>query len=396
MPLTIAYRPVLLPDTDPASDVAAPFRATLPRRAQSLHARLARPQRFRAAGLAVAALAVAGFGPLGWDGALIEPATARAPASGLQPFETPGENFPGSAFYYLAPDSGVIDAAARATASTAPAAARPLDWALGDAIARPTFLAGTAQDRLRALQCLTTAIYYEAATEPDAGQRAVAQVVLNRVAHPAWPNSVCGVVYQGSERPGCQFSFACDGSLARSPARMWWLRARDVAEAALAGQVYAPAGLATHYHTSAVNPGWASRLGFIGTIGAHRFYRNLGIGGLASAFSDRYFGGEPVPAPRPRALTPLTPESDPLVLAEAYAGARADAIRHSGRSGAGLSGAGLSGAGLSGAGHPGGTKAAPVPVMAAPTSTASDSLPDASGIRPEYRNSGRWIAQPKG
>ncbi len=398
MPLTIAYRPVPLPElafvADPrasATNPSAPFRTTLPRRAPSLRARLAQPQRLRAAGLAAVVLAAAGFGPLGWDGALIEPATARAPGTTLAPFETPGENFPGSAFYYLAPDSGVVDAAARGQPDRAAfPAARPLDWALGPsefgAIARPTYLAGTAQDRLRALQCLTTAIYYEAATEPDAGQRAVAQVVLNRVAHPSWPNSVCGVVYQGSERPGCQFSFACDGSLARSPARMWWMRARDVAESALAGQVYAPAGLATHYHTSAVNPGWASRLGFIGMIGAHRFYRNLGVGGLASAFSDRYFGGEPVPAPRPWALTPLAPTSDPLVQAEAYVGARADAIRNSGGLGPGFSGPGISG----------GPNAVPVPVMAAPSPTVSDSLPDASGIRPEYRNSGRWIAQPKG
>ena len=387
MPLTIAYRPVLLPEpafvASPcasATDFSAPFRATLPRRAPSLRARLARPQRLRVAGLAAVVLVAAGFGPLDWDGALIEPATARAPGTTLAPFETPGENFPGSAFYYLAPDSGVVDAAAPSQPDRAVSpAARPLDWALGPsefgAIARPTYLAGTAQDRLRALQCLTTAIYYEAATEPEAGQRAVAQVVLNRVAHPSWPNSVCGVVYQGSERPGCQFSFACDGSMARTPARMWWLRARDVAEAALGGQVYAPAGLATHYHTSAVNPGWASRLGFIGTIGAHRFYRNLGVGGLASAFSDRYFGGEPIPAPRPRTLTPLNPTSDPLVLAEAYAGARADAIRT--------------------AGLPGSPATAPVPIIAAPSPTARDTLPDASGIRPEYRNSGRWIAQPK-
>ncbi len=374
MPLTIAYRPVILPDSRPSSDAAAPFRATLPRRAPSLRARLARPQRLRAAGLGAVALALAGFGPLGWDGALIEPATARAPASALQPFETPGDNFPGSAFYYLAPDSGVIVAASTNLGETAaPANARPLDWALGDAVARPTFLSGTSQDRLRALQCLTTAIYYEAATEPDAGQRAVAQVVLNRVAHPSWPNTVCGVVYQGSERPGCQFSFACDGSMARTPARMWWLRARDVAEAALGGQVYAPAGLATHYHTSAVNPGWASRLGFIGTIGAHRFYRNLGTGGLASAFSDRYFGDEPIPAPRPRMMAEsspiMSPANDPLVLAEAYVGPRPEAIR---------------------------TSPVSVAPIVAPSPAATDSLPEASGIRPEYRNSGRWIAQPKG
>jgi spore germination cell wall hydrolase CwlJ-like protein len=74
--------------------------------------------------------------------------------------------------------------------------------------------------------CLTAAIYYEAASEPDDGQRAVAQVVLNRVAHPAYPKTVCGVVYQGSERgTGCQFTFTCDGALARKPSRYFWDRA---------------------------------------------------------------------------------------------------------------------------------------------------------------------------
>src|ERR671914_1597842 len=73
-----------------------------------------------------------------------------------------------------------------------------------------------------ALECLTQAIYYEARNQSDDGQRAVAQVVLNRVRHPAYPDTVCGVVFQGSERrTGCQFSFTCDGSLARQPARMW-------------------------------------------------------------------------------------------------------------------------------------------------------------------------------
>ncbi|HUQ12812.1 MAG TPA: cell wall hydrolase, partial [Novosphingobium sp.] len=292
--------------------------------------------------------------------ALNEPATARASAPALQPFETPGENFPGSAFYYLAPDSGVV-AVATGQAPREPTA--PLDAMLGDSIARPTFLAGTAQDRLRALQCLTAAVYYEAATEPDAGQRAVAQVVLNRVAHPAWPNSVCGVVYQGSERPGCQFSFACDGSMARAPARIWWLRARDVAEAALAGEVYAPVGLATHYHTGAVHPAWADRLAPVGAIGAHLFYRPRGAGGAPGAFADAYRGGEPIPAPHPRAVTAFVPR-DPLaayVEARGYAASRPAAV-------------------------------------AAPNAAAApvDTLPAASGIRPEYRNSGRWIVQPKG
>src|SRR6476660_5886742 len=65
----------------------------------------------------------------------------------------------------------------------------------------------------RSLQCLTQAIYYEARNQSDDGERAVAQVVLNRVRHPAFPNTVCGVVYQGAVRPGggCQFTFTCDG-----------------------------------------------------------------------------------------------------------------------------------------------------------------------------------------
>lgn len=139
---------------------------------------------------------------------------------------------------------------------------------------RPPVAGGSYTDRLRARHCLTMAVYYEAATEPDAGQRAVAQVVLNRVAHPAYPDTVCGVVFQGSERgTGCQFSFACDGSLARKPARAAWNRAALVAREALAGEVYAPVGLATHYHTLHVHPYWADSLQSLGTIGAHRFYR---------------------------------------------------------------------------------------------------------------------------
>ena len=73
-------------------------------------------------------------------------------------------------------------------------------------------------DAQRALDCLTQAVYYEARSEPIDGQRAVAQVVLNRVRNPAYPNSVCGTVYEGSRRAtGCQFSFTCDGSLGASP-----------------------------------------------------------------------------------------------------------------------------------------------------------------------------------
>jgi spore germination cell wall hydrolase CwlJ-like protein len=122
------------------------------------------------------------------------------------------------------------------------------------------FVPAGLSDRERAIHCLTQAIYYESATEPVDGQRAVAQVVLNRVRHPAYPNTVCGVVYQGSERAtGCQFTFTCDGALARTPIPSIWKRTQALAEAALAGYVYEPVGWATHYHTNWVVPYWSSQ-----------------------------------------------------------------------------------------------------------------------------------------
>jgi spore germination cell wall hydrolase CwlJ-like protein len=109
--------------------------------------------------------------------------------------------------------------------------------------ASPFVFKGSASARTQALNCLASAVYYEAGNQDADGERAVAQVVLNRVRHPAFPNSVCGVVYEGSTRTtGCQFTFTCDGSLAREPDADGWRRARKVAEAALSGSVYAPVG----------------------------------------------------------------------------------------------------------------------------------------------------------
>ncbi|HVI97998.1 MAG TPA: cell wall hydrolase [Sphingomonas sp.] len=159
----------------------------------------------------------------------------------------------------------------------------------------PAFLdTASGDDARRALDCLTQAVYYEARSESLEGQQAVAQVVLNRVRNPAFPNSVCGTVYEGSSRStGCQFTFTCDGSLAarREPAA--WEQARQVAQAALAGFVYAPVGSATFYHTTAVHPGWAARVTGVGTIGAHTFYRLPGVWGGSLAFRQAYGGVEP-------------------------------------------------------------------------------------------------------
>lgn len=137
------------------------------------------------------------------------------------------------------------------------------------------------------LDCLTEAVYYEAASEPEQGQRAVAQVVLNRVRHPSFPNSVCAVVYQGSERQtGCQFTFTCDGSLRRPPASGLWLRARQVAESALSGRVEPSVGMATHYHTDWVYPYWAPNLKKITKVGTHIFYGWSGSWGRRAAFTE--------------------------------------------------------------------------------------------------------------
>lgn len=156
--------------------------------------------------------------------------------------------------------------------------------------------------RLSALQagnaerCLTQAIYYEAATESDAGKAAVAQVILNRMRHPAYPDSICAVVYQGSTRSGCQFSFACDGSMARKPMEALWRRSNGVARAALAGHVHKPVGMATHYHANYVLPYWAPKLTKIEQIGAHIFYRWPGNWGRPRAFADAYIGKEAIPS----------------------------------------------------------------------------------------------------
>ncbi|AMK22838.1 MULTISPECIES: cell wall hydrolase [unclassified Sphingobium] len=165
------------------------------------------------------------------------------------------------------------------------------------ASAKPFRALGQAgEDHDRALQCLTQAVYYEAAREPESGQRAVAQVVLNRVRHPAFAKTVCGVVYQRFDASVCQFSFVCDGSLARHPLPDLWSRAKRIAADALAGRVEKEVGTATHYHADYVFPRWAPHLAKLAQVGAHIFYRWPGGWGLPGAFTGRYAGGEHIPA----------------------------------------------------------------------------------------------------
>ena len=219
------------------------------------------------------------------------------------------------------------------------------------------FRGRTELDRLRSLDCLAQAIYYEAASESENGQRAVAQVVLNRVRHPAWPNSVCGVVYQGPMRAGggCQFTFTCDGSLAVRPSGIAWARARMLAAEALAGYVHAPVGLSTHYHTHEVSPHWAPGLHKTTVIGAHNFYRLPGAWGEGSAFTASYSGTEPLPRP---SMTLLRRPAAPATAGLPWA-------------------------------PPPATAAAPRSDIPQDPRWVATDLPS-SGVREEYRNSGRW------
>lgn len=159
--------------------------------------------------------------------------------------------------------------------------------------AAPFRFTGDSTAIARATDCLAAALLYEAGDDAD-GQRAVAQVVLNRVRHPAFPASVCGVVFQGSERAtGCQFTFTCDGALARRYSDPAWQRARGIAIDALNGAVDARVGLATHYHTDWVRPYWSSSLDKLAQVGTHLFFRWRGFWGTPNAFLRNLGGQEP-------------------------------------------------------------------------------------------------------
>lgn len=231
--------------------------------------------------------------------------------------------------------------------------------------------AGSA-DRERALQCMTQAIYYEAGTEPEAGQRAVAQVVLNRVRHPGYANSICGVVYEGSERStGCQFTFTCDGALARRPVAGIWARAQRYAREAIDGRAFGEVGYATHYHTLDVWPYWGRTLTMTNMIGRHLFHRLRGTAGGPGAFTVRYSGREPAPRPwRPRETeieVAVEPAVDPIVVPNDRL-PPAPVVREAAAN----------------------TRVAREPNNLPGSRPIESALPD-SQIRPEYRDSGRWI-----
>ncbi len=187
--------------------------------------------------------------------------------------------------------------------------------------------------------CLAQAVYYEARGESTSGQAAVAQVVLNRVRHPAFPKTVCGVVFQRSAQ-GCQFSFACNGAMHGGIEPDAWRRAEQVAHRALSGAVMTDVGQATQFQAARIG-GWANGLLKVAQIGEHVFFRFAGRQGSAGMFHDqaepsvshgqtrinvRVASLSPAAGPRPTEVPPApSPAPSSAAIAESQAPAPAAA-----------------------------------------------------------------------
>ena len=252
---------------------------------------------------AFAALVLLPIALLALAGTLPGPAASPPPIS---PVETPEPmpDLPAS------PEDTVVLSELTATDARARNAAVEFA-AVGPGTPSPFRFDGSAADRLRARDCLALAGMAEAGGG-DGDQRAVMQVILNRVRHPAFARTVCGVVFEGAQRPtGCQFSFTCDGSLARRYSDAAWRAARDRAEQMLGGATHAPVGNATHFHADYVYPWWSDQLDKVAQVGAHIFFRWRGFWGSRSALSARYAGGEPDPL-RLRETALVTAAANPL------------------------------------------------------------------------------------
>ena len=205
-----------------------------------------------------------------------------------------------AAQHALAPqDSGLLKLASEVNPALLHAAA--LQTASPFRLANPS---DTAHD----LDCLTAAVYYEARGESREGQAAVAQVVLNRVRNPAFPKTVCGVVYQGAAAHGCQFSFACDRSVAAHHEAAAWDRARGVASRALGGYVMSTVAGATHFHVAALGALWNGSMVKVAQVGQHVFYGFGGHRGALDPGAARNSSASEVVAPAPQKAPVPTPD----------------------------------------------------------------------------------------
>lgn len=194
---------------------------------------------------------------------------------------------PGANADPLAQDPIVADAAARPAGETglrlglptpvSPSLRAPAPVRAGFQFANPI-----ARNDLR---CLAEAVYFESRAEPRHGQIAVAEVVVNRVRSPRFPNTVCGVVYQGASRKTCQFSWACDGRPDRPQGRAW-TQAQEIARLVLAGHAPKLTQGATHFHAARVRPHWARVYTLTTRIGNHIFYRHVLPGQAGRALAE--------------------------------------------------------------------------------------------------------------
>jgi len=172
-----------------------------------------------------------------------------------------------------------IDSAAAPTPPVPGTLSRQLAYAREDAPIT-TFPKYPVSDTYSAkdLNCLAQAIYFEARGESYRGQVAVAQVVMNRLAHPLYPKTICNVVFQDAgHRDACQFSFACDGIPEVINEPQPWKQAQEIAGKVASGELYlSEVGNATHYHATYVYPDWAPQLTRVTKIGMHIFYKFRG------------------------------------------------------------------------------------------------------------------------
>ena len=171
-----------------------------------------------------------------------------------------------------APVSPALPGAVRAIARGDLGASAPP----GPSDERPSYAdLASGDNAAREARCLAEAVYFEARSEPEEGQAAVAQVILNRAKSGLYPGSICGVVYQNRHRHlACQFTFACEGKALRITDQGSWAGATRIAQAVLEGRTYlAQVGASTHYHADYVKPRWARRLTRMDMIGRHIFYR---------------------------------------------------------------------------------------------------------------------------
>ncbi len=125
-------------------------------------------------------------------------------------------------------------------------------------------------------KCLAEVLYYEARGEGAGGQKAIAEVVFHRMNHGDYGHSICAVVYEGSNRSGCQFSFTCNGDMKRAKQPGAWRQAEALAASILTGQVPLrnATGGALNFHAASVSPDWADTMDKTTQIGNHVFYRN--------------------------------------------------------------------------------------------------------------------------